>query len=98
MDPADIAGNLGSERRHIGLKIGIVGALQGGRPHPPIPFASDDEDEGADQNEDKQPDACAGPSGCPPCRDPAARFVRRGISRYIRLLASLLVAHGTFTS
>ena len=67
---ADVTGNLGGERRRIGLKIGVVGALQCGRAHPPVPFASDDEDEGADQNENKQPDAGAGPSEPPFCRKP----------------------------
>ena len=49
VNPADIAGNLGRERRRIGLKIGIIGALQGGRAYPPVPFASDDEDESTDK-------------------------------------------------
>src|SRR5580704_8385161 len=59
----DVAGNFGGEGCRISLKVGIVGFLQYGRSHPPVPFASDDEDQGADQNENKDPDGGRDPDG-----------------------------------
>src|SRR5580704_6157335 len=64
----DVAGNFGSEGCRISLKISIVGFLQYGRSHPPIPFASDDENQGTDQNENKDPDCSRDPNGG---KDPA---------------------------
>lgn len=58
---ADVTGNLGGERRRIGLQVGVVSALQHSRPHPPVPFAHDDEDERTDQKKNKQSDAGARP-------------------------------------
>ena len=44
---ADITWNLGGERSQIGVQAGVVGGLQNGRSHPPVPFDGDECDEAA---------------------------------------------------
>jgi hypothetical protein len=56
VDGFDVPGNLGGQRRRIGLQVGVVGGLQRGRANPKIPFEGDNEDQTSDKNEDEQPD------------------------------------------
>ncbi len=60
-DLADIAGNLGGERRQVGMQIGVVGALHRGRSNPPVPLNGDEGDERSDQKQDEQPEDDAEP-------------------------------------
>jgi hypothetical protein len=59
---ADVARNLGGEWCRVSLKVGVIGALQGGGAYPPVPLAKNDENESTDKNENKQPDTGACPS------------------------------------
>src|SRR5262249_44459082 len=58
---SDITRTLRGKRSDIGLKIGVVGALLHCRSHPPIPFARNENDESAGQDQDKQSDSDLAP-------------------------------------
>ncbi len=52
-DGADIAGDLGGDRRQVGLQVGVIGGLPSRRPLPAVPAGHDDQQdhEGYDEDE-----------------------------------------------